>query len=288
MIQVKCVSGQARCSARTTGSTWQVSPIAESRRMQTWRGGDGRMAAMNFQRCAVEGGAILYDPLWGGNAPEFLFDREYWRRLGGLREFPAGRGSIAVLAHERGEIALRHYRRGGWPARIVADRYLYTGEARARSFRELELHSALRARGLPVPMPVAARYRHRAFSYEADLVTVLIPGTQTLASLLAAAPLAAERWLAIGACIARFHAAGVDHADLNAHNVLVDAQGRVFLVDFDRGRLRRPGCWRQRNLRRLRASLGKVTRSLDGRSGAADWALLLDGYRGAPAPPAPA
>ena len=38
MIQVKRVSGQARCRVRTTGSTWQVSPMAERRRMQTLAG----------------------------------------------------------------------------------------------------------------------------------------------------------------------------------------------------------------------------------------------------------
>ena len=38
MIQVKLVFGQARCNVRTTGNTWQVSPIADNRRMQTLRG----------------------------------------------------------------------------------------------------------------------------------------------------------------------------------------------------------------------------------------------------------
>ncbi len=39
MTQVIRVFGQARCRVRMTGSTWQVSPIAESRRMQTLAGG---------------------------------------------------------------------------------------------------------------------------------------------------------------------------------------------------------------------------------------------------------
>ncbi len=38
MTQVKRVSGQACCSVRTTGTTWQVSPMAESLRMHTSRG----------------------------------------------------------------------------------------------------------------------------------------------------------------------------------------------------------------------------------------------------------
>ena len=39
MIQVSWVSGHACCNVRTIGTTWQVSPIADSLRRQTLRGG---------------------------------------------------------------------------------------------------------------------------------------------------------------------------------------------------------------------------------------------------------
>ena len=42
MIQVSCVAGHACCKVRTIGTTWQASPIADSLRMQTLRGGSGR------------------------------------------------------------------------------------------------------------------------------------------------------------------------------------------------------------------------------------------------------
>jgi len=42
MSQVSCVVGHACCKVRTIGTTWQASPIAESRRIQTLRGGSGR------------------------------------------------------------------------------------------------------------------------------------------------------------------------------------------------------------------------------------------------------
>ena len=36
---------------------------------------------------------------------------------------------------------------------------------------------------------------------------------------------------------------GVDHADLNAHNILLDGRGAVSVIDFDRGRVRERGAW---------------------------------------------
>jgi 3-deoxy-D-manno-octulosonic acid kinase len=247
------------------------------------------MAVMQFERCAVRGGAILYDPRWSGNAPELLFDREHWRRQGRLQELHGGRGGIAILGHGRGDLALRHYRRGGWAARLSADRYLYTGEPCVRSFRELRLHALLVERGLPVPVPVAALYRRRAAAYEADLITVMIPDAQSLASRLVAGTVPLPAWFAVGACLRRFHRAGFDHADLNAHNILVAAGDAVHLVDLDRGRLRSPGAWQRGNLRRLQRSLLKVTRALPGRYGAPEWTQLLRGYRAdaAGADPAP-
>ena len=62
----------------------------------------------------------------------------------------------------------------------------------------------------------------------------------------------------IGATIARFHAVGLHHADLNAHNLLRDASGTWYLIDFDRARFRNPGLWCDDSLVRLRRSLLKV------------------------------
>ena len=73
------------------------------------------------------------------------------------------------------------------------------------------------------------------------------------------------RWAAIGRCLRRFHDAGVQHADLNASNIMLGEQGEVWVLDFDRGALRQPGSWRERVLDRLARSLAKVG------DGATDW-----------------
>jgi 3-deoxy-D-manno-octulosonic acid kinase len=166
-----------------------------------------------------------------------------------------------------------------------------------RSFAEWRLLSMLAERGLPVPTPVAARYRRTGILYRCDLITERIAGAEPLSSTLVAGPLAAELWSTLGATIARFHAAGVDHADLNAHNILFGGMERrnagraVFsLIDFDRGRLHqpsvsaaRPNAWMSRNLSRLQRSLWKITRRLpQDRFGAAAWQHLLAGYAAAP------
>jgi 3-deoxy-D-manno-octulosonic acid kinase len=77
----------------------------------------------------------------------------------------------------------------------------------------------------------------------------------------------------VGAAIAGLHRAGVDHADLNAHNILIDAKGTVSIIDFDRGRVRAPGTWAARNLLRLRRSLVKI-----GHFSEESWGRLTAGY----------
>src|SRR5690606_5957198 len=134
----------------------------------------------------------------------------------------------------------RHYRRGGIFGPWLVDRYLWLGLVRTRAVREWTLLAELYGQGLPVPRPVAVRVCRTGLCYRADIVTERIAPAESLAERLAREPLSASGWRAIGACIRRFHDAGIWHADLNAHNVLLTADG-PHLLDFDRGRRRRPG-----------------------------------------------
>lgn len=184
------------------------------------------------------------------------------------------------LALAGGEAVLRRYRRGGLPARLGLRRYLWLGLERSRPWREWRLLARLWREGLPVPRPLAACVWRRGWVYEGALLTAAVPGARTLAERLRDGPLPAVQWRKIGAVLSRFHARGVDHADLNAHNILFDAGGAVHLIDFDRGRLRRPGGrWARGNLARLARSLAKLAAAGAAWS-PADWAALLDGYRG--------
>src|SRR5690606_1208472 len=113
---------------------------------------------------------------------------------------------------------LRHYRRGGLIAKLFDDQYLWLGASRTRSFTEWRLLAELYKRELPVPAPVAARYVRSGLVYRADLITEELPPSKTLANLMA--ELDPQAWQAVGKTVARFHAQGVYHADLNAHNIL--------------------------------------------------------------------
>ena len=235
------------------------------------------------RRIATATGAMLSDPACLGNLPqdgaESLFDAEFWRLRGELIDVTRGRGSAWFVASGVRQWALRHYRRGGFIARFSQDRYVWAGEDRVRAFAEWRLLELLSRRGLPVPKPVAARYQRSGLLYRCDLITQRIVGARPLSETLKDGAISESTWHAVGAAVAELHRAGVDHADLNAHNVLLDTRGVVSVIDFDRGRLRAPGAWALRNLRRLRRSLGKVSRGLPAdRYSPQIWEWVLAGY----------
>ena len=238
------------------------------------------------RRIATATGAMLADPASLGNlAPDvaaWLFDPDHWRRRGELLDVRSGRGSAWFIASGERQWVLRHYRRGGFIARFSRDLYVWAGEDRVRAFDEWRLLALLTQLGLHVPQPIAARYERVGPFYRCDLITQRIADAEPLSAALSLGPLDESRWRAVGAAIARLHRAGVDHADLNAHNVLLDAAGLVSVIDFDRGRLRAHGVWTAGNLHRLRRSLVKISRDLpNDRFSPVTWNWLLAGYEGA-------
>jgi len=192
-----------------------------------------------------------------------------------------GRAPVLFFTDNGDEFVLKHYCRGGWLGRFVRDRYCYTGDASVRSFREWRLLAELQRLGLPAPVPHAARYCRYGWCYSADLITVRLPG-RPLSQLLMQACLPAERWRAIGAVLRRFHDAGIYHADLNAHNILLGDNVRaIFLVDFDKARIiARANIGRfAGNLKRLQRSLVKLrAQSAAFMYQDRDFSELIEGY----------
>lgn len=229
-------------------------------------------------RLAIRRGFILHDPALVGFEPNW-FEPDWWSARDRCRKLGAGRGAAWRLDGEHGQWVLRHYRRGGLAARVSHDRYLWMGESRCRSVAEFTLLRELVGRGLPVPEPVAARVVRSGPWYHADLLMKYLPATRTMASLLESGKLHDDALAAIGRLVRRFHAEGVWHADLNAHNVLLDDTG-VFLIDFDRARVRAPGTWQEANLARLRRSLNKLSGAVNGRDfSTQSWSVLEDAWQ---------
>lgn len=232
------------------------------------------------RRIARQGGSvILYDDSLVSHVTAAVFDPATWAGAPSAPGYAGGRGATLFITHEGQACVLRHYHRGGAVARFVSDRFLWLGEERTRCFREWRLLEELIRLALPVPRPVAARCRRSGLAYTADLITGLIPGVEPLSTRLSRTGAAPEIWARVGQCVRRFHQANVWHADLTAHNLQIDQADRIFLLDFDRGRIRTGGGrWRQGNLDRLHRSLTKISTDGSMRYSDRDWRWLLEGY----------
>lgn len=229
----------------------------------------------------IANGAMIFDRLVISQMSEARFAPDGWLHAepveGALGS--GGRGNTLYVGNIPKQFVMRHYVRGGVIGKLVRDRYLWTGEDNTRPFREWRLLAKLADRGLNVPRPAAARYRRHGPFYTADLITVRIPGVRPLSATITGKRHPAAFWESLGRAIQAFHAEGVCHADMNAYNVQIDAAERVWLLDFDRGRLLPPGPWQQKTLRRLERSLEKI-RGMDPRVSftAENWESLLAGY----------
>ena len=202
-------------------------------------------------------GAILFDSKQLRQAdPEWFLPAKWGERARPVDS--GGRGGAWFIDAPFGPSLLRLYLRGGWAAKLSRDQYLWHGANRTRSFAEFRLTRALLAKGLPVPRPIAASYVRDGLGYRASILIERLPDVRTLADRAQVAGRDAP-WEDAGRLVARFHRAGLDHADLNAHNVLFDAAGKGWMIDFDRSRMHIPAtAWRERNLQRLLRSLHKV------------------------------
>lgn len=166
-----------------------------------------------------------------------------------------GRGGAWFVQTPVGPAVLKHYRRGGFLAKFVRSRYFFLGTMRTRGFQEFQLLQSLLLKGLPVAKPLAAFCKRGLFSYQAALVTERIANVH---SLVIAAQLSDAPWQRIGEVIAMFHRAGAQHSDLNANNILINFSGDVFIIDWDKSKLKAaPGDWCESVLARLQRSLLK-------------------------------
>jgi tRNA A-37 threonylcarbamoyl transferase component Bud32 len=209
-----------------------------------------------------------------------VFNYEWLLKNGSIDSQSAGRHQAYFLCLEGHNVVLRHYYRGGVIGKFNKDLFLREAVGKSRAMREFELLRWMRAQGLRVPYPLAARFVGLGLFYRADLIMERILNTRTLADSLFNAPLVPQIWSQIGVRIGQMHALGVDHVDLNCRNILLEEYKEVWLIDFDKCRRRADGHWKQSNLARLRRSLEKEKLRHPGLEfSEADWSVLKTGYQ---------
>lgn len=221
-----------------------------------------------------------YDANRISNFTPAMFTPTYWHDKQAIIGTATGRGTTYFVKYNKQQWVLRHYYRGGLIGKINKDSYLFTGVNNTRAAKEFALLSMLIEKKLPAPRPIAFNVQHNGLTYSADILTERIPDASDLVDMLQKAPLPEDTWYRIGACIKQFHHHGVFHHDLNAHNILIDQQEKVWLIDFDQGELRAPAnTWQQANMARLLRSFRKEKQKLaDFHWQEQDWAVLLEGY----------
>jgi 3-deoxy-D-manno-octulosonic acid kinase len=228
--------------------------------------------------------ALLCDADLATPADASWFDADHWHEAGGVALETSGRGAVLIVTRGADTWVVRHYHRGGFVARFVADHYLWSGLDRTRAFREWRLLRRLRDAGLPVPNPIAAHVYRTGPIYTADIITTYLPDTRKLSSFISEGAVPPHCWRQIGRMIRAVHAYGVDHPDVTAHNILLDTRGSLFLVDFDNAYVKPAGSWERAGVERLQRSLRKVALETGTEFDAAAWAQIEAGYAEPPAP----
>lgn len=219
-----------------------------------------------------------------------LFDIHYWQQQQRIIGQARGRGITWFLRADDLDLgknlALRHYYRGGWTARLNRDRYFDRSLKNSRSFAEFEMLRRLHKAGLPVPQPIAALTTKKTIGYQSDILLERINNAQDLTALLQQKPLSSTQWQEIGGLIRQMHDLQVCHRDLNAHNILLQHHNqqdnniptKFWLIDFDKCAFLSGERWKQRNLQRLHRSFIKESIRMGIQFNENNWQQLLHGY----------
>ncbi|MDX1302650.1 3-deoxy-D-manno-octulosonic acid kinase [Photobacterium sp.] len=224
---------------------------------------------------------IWFDPNLLQEEPDKCFDPAFWQQGSKVIGSAQGRGTTWFVEGKTLPMALRHYRRGGLFGKLVEDSYWFLGWSKTRCAEETLLLHKLAQGGVRVPRPVAARAIRSGLTYRADILVEKIDNARDLVALLQKNSLPDSVWRQIGATVRKMHDLQVCHTDLNAHNILLDGDEQVWLIDFDKC-YEQPGSkWKEKNLARLHRSFVKEQGKRGIRFQQTCWQCLLQGYAGA-------
>lgn len=147
----------------------------------------------------------------------------------------AGRTQMQTVSiPDKGSYFIKTYFRGGMVRRFLKRKYLRTGKTRARL--EFEINTRVQKLGVSVPEPVAFAHQGTMF-YQCWLISRQIEDSRTLAEFYASDWERARRIMPrIARQVGKLIENRILHVDFHPGNVLV-APDRVYLIDFDKGRI---------------------------------------------------
>ena len=216
-----------------------------------------------------------------------MLSETYWQEADAITGSAQGRGTTwfvrykNIKSKQSKHWVLRHYYRGGLIGKVIHDSYLFTSQRKTRAAQEFALLAHMQTLALPAPKPIAYRVTRQGLFYQADLLSSRIENAQDLVAILSKQTISSSLWKKIGRTIKRFHDHNIYHHDLNAHNILIDADENVFLIDFDRGEIRtsNQSQWQKSNMARLQRSFLKEEKQLPKFYWTQEnWQLLLEAY----------
>lgn len=193
-----------------------------------------------------------------------------------------GRGKVWFIDSQFGSFVLRKYRRGGLISKFNKSAFLFSGQENTRPWQELTLLETMRELQLPVPKPIGGRYQIKHGMYQAELLTETIKDAKDLFDIIKSEQKDHIPWQEIGKVIKRFHDNGIYHSDLNCHNIMIDQQNTIWVIDFDKCEQRSlNNTWMQANIDRLKRSLDKESsKHQQFYVSNEQWQAFLEGYRG--------
>ena len=146
-------------------------------------------------------------------------------------------GRSSTYAHNLigiGSIVIKYYTRGGLINHLVKHRYLKF--VKTRSQKEFELLQKVRDVGINAPEPIVQASRG-GLIYRAWLATRKIRKPISLARLsIEDIDKTGEAMKSVTDQISLLIRNRILHVDMHPGNVLVDSGGKVYLLDFDKGR----------------------------------------------------